>query len=396
MEEKYEYLWHLVRCGVQDEKARPPRENVDWEAIVVLAGSLRLDTFVKYALKISDGIGCPREIRERAANDVRGLALGRVIAVGELERLQRELLKIGIDSAVLKGAAVGAAYKKPELRTGCDIDLYVAERDEEAVYRWAKSQGHAVRRRVRGAHHGEITHRVLGLIELHVALVSADEVPVKEFFRVYKKMARPAAEFCEAELFGHKIRTLEETEHLVFLVSHMMNHYLHAESTPRMLLDVNAFFAVWHGQIDMERVWGLMETLHYDKFLRAVFGIGVRWLGFAEIPQMRADVEEADRLLADFCQNTSDRQAVMAIYDDYCRRLAPGGTRSFFYKCRLLGGNVVQAFHLLGRLRLRDMARLGSGRIRRVFGGEGQMEAARRQSDVVEERLELMERLGLF
>ena len=83
MEEKYEYLWHLVRCGVQDEKARPPRENVDWEAIVVLAGSLRLDTFVKYALKISDGIGCPREIRERAANDVRGLALGRVIAVGD-------------------------------------------------------------------------------------------------------------------------------------------------------------------------------------------------------------------------------------------------------------------------------------------------------------------------
>ena len=50
MEEKYEYLWHLVRCGVQDEKARPPRENVDWEAIVVLAGSLRLDTFVKYAV----------------------------------------------------------------------------------------------------------------------------------------------------------------------------------------------------------------------------------------------------------------------------------------------------------------------------------------------------------
>lgn len=396
MDEKYEYMWHLVRCGLQEEKARPPQENVDWEAIVALAGSLKLDTFVKYALKISDDIGCPQEIRAKAVNDIRSLALGRVIAVGELERLQGELLKIGIDSAVLKGAAVGAAYKRPELRTGCDIDLYVRKKDEEAVYRWAKSQGHVVRRRVKGAHHGEIMHRVLGLIELHVALVSADEISVKELLHVYKKMACPAAEFCEVELFGHNLRTLEETEHLVFLVSHMMNHYLHAESTPRMLLDVNAFFAAWYKRIDMERFWSLMEELHYDRFLRTVFGIGVRWLGFAEMPQMRADVKEANRLLADFCQNTSDRQAVMAIYDDYCRRLAPGGVRSFSYKCRLLGGNVVQAFHLLGRLRLRDMARLGGGRLRRMFGDESQIKAARRQSDVVDKRLELMERLELF
>ena len=398
MKEQEKYLYYLIRCGVQNEKAKAPECTVDWQKLLASAVSADADTFVKYALKAGKIPECPEAIRRKVSDDIRMKAMGRIMAAGQLELLQKELEKRGIHTAVIKGQALASAYALPELRTGCDIDLYVDEKQEDAVYDWAQTCGHKVRRRVKGAHHGEIVHRTLGLIELHVSLSNADSALVEERILGRASLRKPEEAFTVLETCGSRITTLGMTDHMVFIIRHMINHYLHAEASLRMILDVNAFFTAYHEQIDVEKMWGLMDAMHYRKFLQTVFGIGVEWFGFTDIPEMQrnTDSSEIEALLQDFGTDTADRQSVMEIYDIYCSRAAGGRKDSLLYKMRLIRRNIIVARQLLGKVSISHILRLGAGRVYRLLCVRSEKNENTKMPETVRNRIQIMEKMKMF
>lgn len=399
MEKKMEYLFYLTRCGVQNEGAKAAPEELDWKELLSEASRLKLDPFVKYAIKNSRNCGCPEELWQSAVDEMRRKAIGRVMAAEKLSALQQELAALGIPSAVLKGQAASSAYPVPELRSGCDIDLYVEEKHEAEVYRWVAAQGHKVCKRNKGFLHGEITHQELGLIELHVSLCNSDEGVVKGILGEEYVLTTPKEPFETVTVCGSPIVTLGMTEHMLFLVHHMINHYLHAEATPRMILDINAFFCAYRDRIDVAYFWKAMEALKYDKFVRTVFGIGVTYFGFSEVLEMDANKkpEEMEALLLDFCENTENRGEVMSIYDTYCQHLIPSGVKAVGYKLKLVGKNFITAIHLRHQMSFKTILSLGIGRIRRIlFSRNDKLVQTAAKDKVVKQRLDVMERMNMM
>lgn len=411
MDKKITDLFYLVRCSLWEEapKLSELESETDgeknelqkekyWDELYGLAVKMKLNTFVQYALKLGNGLSCPKEKYMALVQEMRKTAVGRVLAAGELAGMQEELRERGIETAVVKGQALAAAYPHPELRAGCDIDLYVDEAKERAVYEWAKQKGYQQERRVPGTHHGKITHPVLGLIELHVSLCNADEALVESAKDKEVLLLHPTEPFCALDNCGSKVMTIGMTDHMLFIINHMINHYLHGEAQARMLVDVNLFFARYQKEMDLVRLEQTLERLRYQRFFRAVLEIGNRYLGFTHAPEWTEGVleEEAEELLLDFCRGEFNKESALKVYDEYCKRTMPGGVKAVAFKLQILGTNVRTAFQLRHQMSVKSMAAIGWQRMKNMFSVS---KAQGMEGDCAKEagrRLKLMERLNLM
>ena len=396
MTEERNYLCYLAGCGARKETAQPPDFAVDWSMFLKEAAALRLDSFVKYAIMKSPGLGCPEDTVSAIRGELLKKAAGRMLSAKKLQNLQETWRSMGIESAVMKGQAIASAYGVPELRSGCDIDLYVDEKDEKKVYRWAEEQGHKVNRRIPGFMHGEIIHKELGMIELHVACCGPDEQVVRGKLAGEYLLVKPERPFVTVQECGAGITTLDMTEHMMFIVTHMINHYLHGEATPRMILDVSAFFTAYRDQMDLAWLWKAMEAQRYDRFLQTVFGIGICRFGFRTLPEMRAncDSRDVDSLLDDFCSTGEDHEEIMAVYDAYCNGVMSSGISSLPVRLKILLHNAAVAVHLMRTIGVKEVIRMGKGRVVRMLRGD--RKPADKAAPGVEERLEMVRRLGLM
>ena len=408
-------MLYLAKCGIWGEvpaeyqRKDPSRVTEFWNAMRTLAVQTKLEPFVQFGVKLGNGLDCPKQQYEVWSAEMRKKALGRVMAAGELESAQKDLAEQGIPTAVLKGLAAASAYRYPELRSGCDIDLYVEEKKEAAVYAWAKARGCTVRPRVKGTHHGEISHPVLGLIELHVSLCNADEALVEKAKDKQTVLVHPKKPFVTVKTAGNSLVTIDHTEHLMFLVSHMINHYLHGEACLRHMTDVNAFFAAYGQQMEQETLFSDLAKLRYQKFFGMVLLLGNRYLGFSHDEKLLERLlgmslsqgsKAADELLADYLAVMTEKEDALKVYDTYCRQMIPTGFSAVIYKLRILEKNVRTAFQLRHKMSWTQMGKIGWQRMRNLFGGGGEIEKPSvetgEEKGAAERRISMMKQAGLF
>ena len=404
MQAEIKDLTYLIRCSLWDEI--PEQKNLQahtdaaayWTHLLGMAQHLKISPFIRYALKLGDGLDCPHRIYADQIEKLRSMAMRRMCGAEALAFLQEELRAMGIESAVIKGQALATAYARPQLRSGCDVDLYVEEKQEKAVYAWAKEQGFAVEKRVPGTHHGEIWHPYLGLIELHVMLCNADESLVEQVKAKEAFLTHPREDYVTLSNCGHPVVSIGMTDHMIFILAHMINHYLHGEATPRMLLDVNEFFSAYRDRIDLERLRQDLALLHYDNFFATVLLIGQKWLGFSYEKAWKEGTREEDALalLSDFCTCDRAKEDAIAVYDAYCKGNVGGGGKALVLKLSLLGSNIRTAWQLRHKMRLRSILSIGTKRIANLFFAKDKGEKEKSASDVVERRLALMKQMDLL
>lgn len=396
MEQRLQDVLTLARCGLRDEIPKLSGTQ-DWPGIFRLAANLKMTPFVQYGLKLGAGLDCPGKIYEAQMQELHKKALGRVIAAGELAGLQEELQKLGIPTAVVKGQALATAYRHPELRAGCDIDLYVEEAKERAVYDWAGKLGLSMERRVPGTHHGKIIHPVLGLIELHVSLCNGDEALVESTKAKDALLVHPVEPFCILDNCGNQVVTLGMTDHMLFIVNHMVNHYLHGEAQLRMLADVNSFFGAYHRKMDENRLREALRQLKYDRMFSIVLAIGNHDLGFSHSPEWVEGVSarEREELLLDFCQGEFEKESALRVYDTYCRGTMSGGWKDVIFKLKILKVNVRTALQLRHQMSLHQMAAIGWRRMKNMFSPFASREG-KEISPETARRLSLIRQMGMM
>lgn len=397
MTEEDKAVLELARCGIWGTEPVLSQEIRDWAALRQIAGQRKLAPFVSFGCKLGHGLDCPGELYQKWSDTMRQEAIGRVLAAKELQKLQEELRSLGIETAVLKGLAVASAYPHPELRSGCDIDLYTDEEQEEAVYKWAEEGGCHVRRRVRGTHHGEIVHPMLGLIELHVSLCNADEALVEAAKDKDAVLLHPKRPYVTVINSGASLVTMEHTEHMLFIISHMINHYLHGEAEVRQLVDVNMYFFAYKKEMDAAYLWDVLKRLHYEYFFRTVLQIGNLFFGFSHEAGLveGIDGERAQELLEDFFRITSEKEEILEVYDTYCSQVIPGGLPSFLFKCRIIGKNIKTALQLRGKMSWSSIFRLGVQRMRNLFlKGKGNRDGSRQKES--DPRISMLKKMKLI
>ena len=116
MTEERNYLCYLAGCGARKETAQPPDFAVDWSMFLKEAAALRLDSFVKYAIMKSPGLGCPEdtvsairgELLKKAAGIEKGSGVPQRDKVATITRAQlqeiAELKKPDLNAATIDTA----------------------------------------------------------------------------------------------------------------------------------------------------------------------------------------------------------------------------------------------------------------------------------------------------
>ena len=210
-------------------------------------------------------------------------AIRQITQDNEFLNLLEKLQGRGYDPLVVKGLICRALYPKPYLRPSVDEDILVPAADFADFDRLLVELGGMYADKPDAdleAVHETSYHKEASplYIELHKSLFEPGSDAYGDLGRPFEDvMDRTAA----VEIQGLTVRTMEPTDHLLYLILHAFKHFLHSGFGIRQVCDICLFAERYDREIEWDRVVDTCRELRADRFASAIFRIGAKYLGLA-------------------------------------------------------------------------------------------------------------------
>lgn len=300
MTNEFKALMRLVGAAAQGKAVSDLPNDLDWLKIERLADEQAVQTLLGYALKLSPKLPCPEEQRQRLVGQMRQLAFSNNAWKSSILQLIGKMNEAGIPALLIKGYAVAGCYAAPDCRMSGDTDLLIDPKDEKRACAFMKASGFAVEQRWKNGHHDVCNHPQLGCVELHVMLY--DEIVEDVWFGRMDGREFVCEPPIEVTAQDGSYRTLGYTDHMIFLMLHLIKHFILSGLSLRMMLDVALFFSQHAEKIDSTRFWKTMEGLKYTTIAQSILWAMVRYCGIvaSDIPGLSSQCpEQVERILND-------------------------------------------------------------------------------------------------
>lgn len=336
MTHELEQMLQLAALGITGHPACIPYEGIDWPKLFSIAKMQKVEYYLFYALKQNKNLPCPDEMRMSAIKEIRALLVSNTLHRSAIIQLLNDMEAAGIHAVLLKGYALADCYIRPECRLCGDVDILIDPCDEKRACEFMMQQGFDVEPRWRNGHHAVCHHAMLGCIELHVMLY--DEI-VEDVWRfglgVEHLVEEPHLEITTED---GSYYTLGLTDHLIFIVLHMIKHFLESGLSLQMMFDVGLFLKKHAAEIDSVRFWETINSLRYQKLVNCVLWILIKYCGFKleDFPGVaEVEPEELNDLLSDIesggWMGSENRNARIESWNAYNRQLIVEGKSKFQY-----------------------------------------------------------------
>lgn len=303
MTREFEALMRLVGAAAQGKAVSSLPEPLDWARIEQLAGEQAVEALLGYALRLSPALPCPEAQRRRLIAQMRQLAFSNSAWRGSILQLLGKMNEAGISALLIKGYAVASCYAAPDSRLSGDTDLLIAPRDEKRACAFMKESGFSVEERWAKGHHVVCCHPQLGCVELHVLLY--DEIVEDVWFGKMdgREFVREPAIEVSTQEGGY--RTLGHTDHMIFLMLHLIKHFIISGMSLRMMLDAALFFVRHAQEIDGTRFWQTMRGLQYETIAQSILWAMVRYCGLegASLPGLLSECPPQVDMILDDLEN---------------------------------------------------------------------------------------------
>lgn len=244
-----------------------------------------LDLSVKHhvAPVIYDQLAADGRI-SKVPEDIRGQ--WRYLAVRcilEQERRTQEMIKLckilrehNILALVMKGAVVREVYPHPDYRMSSDEDFLIHLKDLRKCDLLLRSQGFEPHP-VYSSEERSYTHRQTGFrVEIHTALFKRESV--------YNKMNVGLENVMNASkeilIHGERVRTMNDTDHMIYLVGHFYQHFTGSGVGIRQLGDIVLYAERFGKQINWGRIDEYFKMQKLEGFWRTVLELGIHFLEF--------------------------------------------------------------------------------------------------------------------
>lgn len=299
MTNEFKALMRLVGAAAQGTTISALPCELDWARIARLAEEQEVQSLLGYALRLSPTLDCLPELRKILLERMRQQAFSNHAWKHSTLQLLEKMNAEGIPVLLVKGYAVAECYAAPDCRMSGDADLLIEPKDEKRACAFMKSNGFTVERRWTNGHHDVCWHPQLGCVELHVRLydeivedVWFDGMDGREF------VCEPSIEVCTPD-GGYC--TLGYTDHMIFLMLHLIKHFILSGMALRMMLDVALFFSHNAERIDSARFWQTMQDLNYETIAQSILRAMVLYFGIdaASIPGLREVCSEQVNMIMD-------------------------------------------------------------------------------------------------
>lgn len=277
MTNEFKALMQLVGAAAQGKAVSGLPDDLDWQKIERLADEQAVQTLLGYALRLSSALDCPAELRESLVSQMRQEAFSNHAWKHSTLQLLAEMNAAGIPALLIKGYAVADCYAAPDCRMSGDTDLLIEPKNEKRACAFMKANGFAVERRWTNGHHDVCQHPQLGCVELHVMLY--DEIVEDVWFGRIDGREFVSESAIEVATQDGSYRTLGYTDHMIFLMLHLIKHFIMTGMSLRMMLDVALFFSRHAERIDSARFWKTMESLKYGTIAQSILWAMVCYCG---------------------------------------------------------------------------------------------------------------------
>lgn len=288
----------------------------DWNRVYQLTAEQVAIPLLGSALLCNPDLACPEDQKDYLIGYMRTLATKNMIRRHRIQSLIMELENAGFQVQLLKGYVLADCYVYPECRSSVDTDILIPEDQEKALCNYLRAKDFIVSDRSSVSHHSVCRHKKYGMIEVHVNLY--DEIVEDVWFRKRTgdlliesplKIATPEG----------SLTTIGYTDHLIFLILHMIKHFISRGMGLGMMLDVALYWEKHRDKIDVTRIWALMDALKFSTVVSCVlhsmirFGdfesssfTGLREVTDDQIDSLLADLERGGRMGINDSKNRQD------------------------------------------------------------------------------------------
>ncbi len=349
---EFEYLMHLLSCGVKGTAPEPPRQPVDYDRLIQLAQDQSVLPLIGIALSNDHNIGFPCEKAQALVARTRSLAFTNYVKKNLIMKLLKDFEEAGIQAVLLKGYALADLYAEPNCRISSDVDIYIDIKDEKRSYKLLKEHGCKVNPRPPLSHHSKCEHSQMGHIELHVILY--DEIAEKIWFDKMNDRQFIKEPFEEHKTDNGTYLTLGITDNLIYITLHMIKHFVRSGTSLRQMMDIALYLKNYHTQIDTKRFWDILESLKYRKLINTVLSAMIIYCNLSPedfIGYAKADKEAISGLLADLetggWLGKNEVEERKGSWYRYNRIRYTEKRSSFFYWCYMIRRNAIFYIHVI-------------------------------------------------
>lgn len=294
-----------LKASLQSEKVSWDQEisKEEWNALFLLSQKHQVLPMIYEAV-----YDCPSvqvlepEIRQLWKSQIIRAVMLQSIKTEEFVRLYRTLSEKEISPVVVKGIVCRNLYPNPDHRVSGDEDLLICETEFLKFHdEMLKNGMELVDPEENIAEEYEITYGRKGspiMIEAHKTLFPPQSEAYGEFNRYFEGVWNSRKML---EIFETKIRTMEPTENLFYLICHAFKHFLHSGFGIRQVCDIILFANAYGNEVRWEEVLEQCREIHAEKFTAALFKIGEKYLVFdpkkAGYPKKWQEVQVDESLL---------------------------------------------------------------------------------------------------
>lgn len=267
------------RLGQPQAETTEELTAADWPALYRLSAEQKLSPVVYETLYQSQGF-CAGDDALSAAwkRDTMIQAATQAARTQKLLGLTSALEEGGIPYAVVKGALCRQLYEKPDLRPSGDEDILISGEDFSRCRGILEAGGMVLHA---GGEADDVTHWLDGAtglhVELHTALFSSRR---REDKLLNQWFSQSLADTIPVPAAGGALRSLEHTDHFLFLVCHALKHFISGGFGVRTLCDIVTYAERYQNEIDHERVSRQLKEVGGRIFLDQIFAIGRDYLAF--------------------------------------------------------------------------------------------------------------------
>ena len=258
----------------------PALSAKEWESVLRLASEQELFSLVLNTVCTlpSYKAGDPKKQKDRQKK-VLATATRQITQTNEFLTLLLEAEAQNFHPVVLKGLIVRSLYPMPCLRPSVDEDVWVSRDEVEAFHQFLLFQGLTPDDPDADlATSVEISYHRLNsptYVEVHVSLFEPDSAAFGAFNGLFEGAAERAV---IQKIEDVPVRTLEPTDHLLYLLCHVYKHFLHSGAGIRQVADIGMFAKAHNEEIDWERAEEACRSVHIEIFAAAIFKIIKKYL----------------------------------------------------------------------------------------------------------------------
>lgn len=323
LSESHALFLQLIRLGIGREESIHLNE-MDWVALKALATEQGLLAVVLDGLdRLNAGgvvVDMPKKMRLEWIGEVlQGYEYRYELYRRAIAEMAGFYNSHGFKMMVMKGYACSLDWPKPEHRPTGDIDIWLfgdqkaadaallnanlKDNDNQAAPEDFKSHNNLPDNHIEidnSHHHHTVFYWRDFMVENHYDFVNVHaHKSSRELEKVFKELGKDDTHF--VEVYGERVYLPSPNLHALFLIRHMVAHFVGAEITLRQVLDW-AFFAERHTkEIDWKWLEEQLVKFHMMDFYNCINSIcvGDLWFDVKIFPSVQFEPSLKERILND-------------------------------------------------------------------------------------------------